>query len=125
VGYAIGLTERASGGFILGPNESAHDAVAVVSELAMKRSASFGRAPVSTDVDIAAGLLGYTGECGADFVAWRTAAFHGVDHDYDSRRRIVDAVPDAELRMPPKVSALLDEYRAALMATLATLDPPS
>jgi hypothetical protein len=122
VGYAIGLAQRASAAFALGPNESVHDAVAVVSELAMKRSGSFGRAPVSTDVAIAARLLGYTGECSAEFAQWRSTALHGADHDYDSRRRVVDAVPDAELRMPPQVPALLDEYRDALMATLATPD---
>ncbi|HEX9504487.1 MAG TPA: hypothetical protein VGA62_00625, partial [Acidimicrobiia bacterium] len=77
VGYAVLLTHRAAAGFELGDHESPHDVIAVVSELAMKRSASLGRAPVSTDVEIAARLLGYTGEADAEFVAWRAAAVHG------------------------------------------------
>ena len=105
--------------FELASNESLTDALAVVSELAMKRSASFGRAPVSTDVQIAARLLGYTGECTAEFAEWREGALHGADHDYDLRRSIVDAVPDAELRLPPQVPALLDEYRDSLRQALS------
>ena len=44
----------------------AADALAVIAELAMKRAASFGRAPTMTDVEIAASLLGYQGEVDAD-----------------------------------------------------------
>jgi hypothetical protein len=119
VGYAISLAHRIADGFELGEHESTLDAIAVVAELAMKRAASFGRAPVSTDVETAARLFGYTGDAGADFVSWRATMVHGADHDYDLRRRFVDAVPDAELRMPPQVAALLDEYRAQLRNSLA------
>jgi hypothetical protein len=118
VGYAIGLAHRLADGFVLGDHESSHDAIAVVAELAMKRAASFGRAPVGTDVTVAARLLDYTGDTDADFVAWRAATIHGADHDYDLRRRFVDAVPDAELRMPAQLPALLDEYRAQLRNAL-------
>ncbi len=40
------------------------------------------------------------------FAEWRTAVLHGADHEYDVRRALVDAVPDAVLRMPPQVPAL-------------------
>jgi hypothetical protein len=118
VGYAILLTHRLAERFQLGPHESVHDAIAVVSELAMKRAASFGRAPVITDVEAAAKLLGYQGEVRPEFVEWRADAVRGVDHSYDLRRSFVDAVPDAELRMPPRVAALLDEYRNELRRAL-------
>src|SRR5277367_2750813 len=42
IGYAIGLARREAPQFKLASNESLTDALAVVSELAMKRSASFG-----------------------------------------------------------------------------------
>ena len=38
------------------------DAIAVVAELAMKRAATFGRAPTILDVDFAIELLGYAGD---------------------------------------------------------------
>ncbi|MFI5053338.1 MAG: hypothetical protein ACHQDE_03165 [Acidimicrobiia bacterium] len=120
VGYAILLTNRVADGFELGPHESRHDAIAVVSELGMKRAASFGRAPVTKDVAVAAKLLGFTGDCAPEFVNWRAGALRGADHDYDLRRRVVDAVPDAELRMPPQVPALLAEYRNELRRSLSS-----
>ena len=97
----------------LAPHEASEDAVAVVAELAMKRAASFGRAPVLPDVEIAASLLGYLGDVDPDVrrVAGRTAV-HGADHEYGVRRAIVDAVPDEVLRMPPQVPALVAEARA-------------
>jgi len=119
VGYAVLLTNRVADSFALAPHEDLADAVAVVAELAMKRASSFGRAPVTADVDAAARLLGYAGDADDDFCTWRAAFTHGADHDYDLRRRIVDAVPDPELRMPPQVPALLAEYRAALRASLS------
>jgi len=43
---------------------------------------------------------------------------HGADHDYGVRRAIIDAVPDSVLRLPPKVPALLAEFRAELQQSL-------
>lgn len=114
VGYALTLAERARDRLSLGAHESADDALAVVGEVAMKRAASFGRAPVMTDIDVASALLGYKGEVDPAFVQWRTQAVHGAHHEYEARRAMVDAVPDAVLRMPPQVAALLIEFRAQL-----------
>ncbi len=114
VGYALTLAERMRDRLSLGAHESADDALAVVGELAMKRSAAFGRAPIMTDIDIASALLGYKGEVDPAFVQWRTRAVHGAQHEYEARRAIVDAVPDAVLRMPPQVTALLIEFRSQL-----------
>src|SRR5262249_19050487 len=92
----------------------ADDALAVIAELAMKRAASFGRAPVIADVEVAASLLGYEGEVDPEFVRWRTETLHGASHEYGTRRALVDAVPDAVLRLPPKTAALLLDARADL-----------
>jgi hypothetical protein len=102
----------------LAPQESVEDAVAIVSELAMRRAASFGRAPVMADVVGAASLLGYSGDASPGFAAWRAAALHGADHEWVVRRAAVDAVPEAVLRTPPQVPALLEEARDELKAAL-------
>lgn len=118
VGYALSLANRMRDKLSLAPHESVDDAIAVIGELAMKRSASFGRAPVLHDIEIAASLLGYQGDVDPGFVSWRSHMTHGADHEYGVRRAIVDAVPDAVLRMPPQVPALLEESRAALKVAL-------
>ncbi len=118
VGYALTLAERARDRLSLGAHESADDALAVLGEVAMKRAASFGRAPVMTDIDVASSLLGYKGEVDPAFVQWRTQAVHGAQHEYEARRAMVDAVPDAVLRMPPQVAALLIEFRSQLQQSV-------
>ena len=118
VGYALSLANRMRDKLTLAPHESSDDAIAVISELAMKRAASFGRGPVLHDVEVAASLLGYVGDIDPAFSAWRVQMTHGADHEYGVRRAIVDAVPDAVVRMPPQVPALLAESRAALKAAL-------
>jgi hypothetical protein len=119
VGYALTLAERARGRLSLGAHESADDALAVVAEIAMKRAASYGRAPVMTDVDVACSLLGYRGEVDPSFAEWREHAIHGAHHEYEVRRAIVDGVPEAVLRVPPQVAALLIEFRSQLRSSVA------
>lgn len=118
VGYALTLVERARGRWVLAPRESPDDAVAVVSELAMKRAASFGRAPVIHDVEVAASLLGYLGEVDPEFARWRAHTVHGAAHGYELRRRIVDAVADGVLRRPPQVAGMLVGLRSQLRQAL-------
>ncbi len=119
VGYAVTLANRMRDRLALGAHEAADDALAVIAELAMKRAASFGRAPVMADVEIAATLLGYQGDVDPVFVDWRVRAVHGVSHEYGARRALIDAVPDAVLRMPPQVSTLLVEFRTELRDAFA------
>ncbi len=119
VGYAVTLAGRLRDSVQLAPHEHVADALAVIAELAMKRAASYGRAPTLADVEIAATLLGYQGEVDAAFAAWRGETAHGADHEYGVRRSLVDAVPDAFLRLRPKVPALLAEFRGELQQALA------
>jgi hypothetical protein len=118
VGYAVMLAARLRDSVQLAPHEHVADALAVISELAMKRAASYGRAPTMPDVEIAASLLGYHGDADEAFSAWRCEVAHGADHEYGVRRAVVDAVPDAVLRLPPKVPALLAEFRVDLQQSL-------
>jgi hypothetical protein len=119
VGYAVMLAGRLRDAVQLAPHEHLADALAVIAEVAMKRSASFGRAPTMPDVEVAATLLGYKGDVDDAFAAWRAEMLHGADHEYGVRRAFVDAVPDAVLRLPPKVPALVDDFRADLQQSLA------
>jgi len=117
IGYALTLANRVHDRFVLAPHEHVDDAVAVVAEIAMRRAALFGRAPVITDVEFGMQIMGYTGDAAPDFVAWRKRAVHGAQHNYYERRALVDAIPVDILRLVPSaLPAHLDEARQALRA---------
>lgn len=114
VGYAYTLAERARDRFKLGPHEHLDDAISVVAEIAMKRAAAFGRAPVIGDVELAMALLGYDGSADDAFAAWRARVVHGAAHDYPTRRAIVDSVPDSLLaRVGSTVGDDIKTWRAS------------
>lgn len=121
VGYALGLVHRARSRFALAPHEHFDDAAAVVGEVAMRRAASYGRAPVVTDVECAMLAFGYQGGCAPDFAEWRASAIQGAHHEYPRRRMLVEAVPLDELRLAPaalapRVEAVRTSLRAAMAA---------
>jgi hypothetical protein len=114
VGYAYTLAERARDRFKLGPHEHLDDAISVVAEIAMKRAAALGRAPVIGDVELAMALLGYDGSADEAFAAWRVRVVHGAAHDYPTRRALVDAVPDSLLaRVGSTVGDDIKTWRAS------------
>jgi hypothetical protein len=100
IGYALTLAQRLHDRVQLAPTEQLEDAVAVIGELAMKRAASYGRAPVMADLECAALILGYLGGCDPDDALWRERAIADAEHDYPTRRAICDAVAVADLRYP-------------------------
>jgi hypothetical protein len=123
IGYAVSLVHRAQSRFALAPHEHFDDAAGVVSELAMRRAASYGRAPVSADVEAAMLAFGYQGGCDPGFASWRSTAVSGAHHDYPRRRALVEAVPLDELRLAPQVlRSRVDEVRARTRAA-ATAAP--
>src|SRR5207244_10954124 len=63
-------------------------------EIAGKRAALFGRAPVIGDIDVAVALLGYDGSSDEQFAELRSRLVHDAAHDYTRRRELVDAVPE-------------------------------
>ncbi|HEX4490019.1 MAG TPA: hypothetical protein VH914_02345 [Acidimicrobiia bacterium] len=101
VGYAYTLAGRVRERFQLAPHEHSEDAVSVVAEVAMKRAAAFGRAPVMPDVELAIQILGYDGTADSGFGSWRTRSVHDAAHHYPVRRALVDLVPDSLLRAGP------------------------
>jgi hypothetical protein len=115
VGYAYTLVQRAKESFRVGPHEHIDDAASVVAELAGRRAAMYGRAPVMPDVERAKLILGYDGSAEHDFVEVRTRLVHEAGHDYHRRRALVDAVPEEFLRSAnTDFAGLLDDWRTTL-----------
>lgn len=108
-GYALTLAQRFAGRLALRPPETEDDAMAVAAELAMRRAAYFGRAPVLADLELAFTLFGWLGGGTPELADWRRLTVAGTSHDYSQRRAVVDAVPEATLRLEPT-----EELRAAL-----------
>lgn len=118
IGYALTLANRLRDRFVLAPHEDIGDAVALVAEIAMRRAAIFGRAPVITDVELGMQIMGYGEDADPDFVAWRKRAVHGAQHNYYERRALVDAIPVDILRLAPSaLPAHLAETRRALRSS--------
>jgi hypothetical protein len=115
VGYALTLANRVRDQFVLASHEHIDDAVAVVAEIAMRRAAMFGRAPVMPDIEIGMQIMGYLGSAPQDFVDWRVRAVKRAHHNYYERRSLVDAIPVDILRLVPSaLLAHLAEARHAL-----------
>jgi hypothetical protein len=115
-GYALLLAHRLFPGRLeLSGGVTADDALLGASAVASARAACFGRAPVAKDVEMPLVLFGFLGDAPEDLVSWRTGLFRGAAHHYEQQRRIVDAVPDATLRLgPDEVRARLGEWRTLM-----------
>ncbi len=120
VGYAYTLAERLRERFVLDGHEHLDDVIAVVAEIAGKRAATFGRAPIAHDIDFAAALLGYDGSGDPRFVDARVRLVHEAGHDYSRRRALVDAVSDALLRASTdEAKRRAPDWRAQLASQLS------
>lgn len=118
-GYALRLARSMHGRLVLTPNEDEHDAIAGCVAIAMRRAASFGRAPIMHDLTVAFTLWGFLAEAPPDLVALRAKVFAAVGHahHYMERRAIVDAVPEEVLRLSPAdVAAFVRNDPSAVLA---------
>lgn len=101
-GYALRLARRFEERLHLRPGESTEDVVVGCALIASRRSALFGRAPATFDVEAALRLFGFLDRpVSEDLVQLRRRFFAGVSHDYDAQRSLVDQVPEATLRLSP------------------------
>lgn len=115
IGYALSLVSRAKDRIALAPHEHFADAAAVIGELAMKRAAASGRAPVMSDVEAAMLVLGYQGGVDPDFAKWRVLTVAGAHEDYRRRRALCDAVELDALRLAPAaLTPRVGDVRVAL-----------
>ncbi len=106
-GYALTLAARFKDRLVLEPGERADDVLAGAVAIGLRRASIFGRAPVSADLELALGLFKYrVGDEGtwpsSELVALRRERFTGAAHDYWRRRSLVDAIPEATLRLSPE-----------------------
>src|SRR5262249_58709872 len=102
VGYALTLANRARDRIVLASHEHAEDAIAVVAEIAMRRAALFGRAPVMPDVEFGMQILGYRGDAAPDVVDLRVPPGTGARPAQPARRPLPPPPPPAPpLRTPP------------------------
>jgi hypothetical protein len=128
VGYAYTLAARVKDRLELAPVEHVEDAIAVVAEIAGKRAALFGRAPVMGDIDVAISLLGYDGAADDAFVDQRIRLVHDAAHNYINRRALVDAVPDELLKLrTADLLTRVDSWRAELSGKVVSQqgNPPA
>jgi hypothetical protein len=77
------------------------DALVGAAAVAGARAALFGRAPVGKDVELALVVFGFLGGAPPELIARRAALFQAAAHHYRQQRRIVEAVPEATLRLTP------------------------
>jgi hypothetical protein len=114
-GFALKLAHRFVDRLVLAPGESVEDAIAGCTAVAMRRCASFGRAPAIHDLEFAFTLFGFLGDAPADLVETRGPLFRSVSHHYKAQRTIADSVAPSTLRLTPaEVAARITEWRSLI-----------
>lgn len=118
-GYAMLLARKLADEVHLLEGEHLEDAVAGATVVALKRSASFGRAPSAHDVRIAYAVWGFTDpDPAAELVELRRELFAECHspHYYERLRRIADAVPIEVLRQPTEqvLAQVKADWRSAI-----------
>jgi len=110
-GFALKLARRFEDRLVLTPGEHAEDAIVGCTAVAMRRAASYGRAPVIHDLTLAFTLFGFLPGAPADLVAAREPLFRSASHHYQSQRTIADCVPETTIRLTPEqVAERLDSW---------------
>lgn len=118
-GFALTLARRAAAGFELVDGEDLDDVVTGVVAVALRRASLAGRAPVVHDVEVAATLLGLTGDADPEHVAWRVEALAELaehHHHHLEARHLANAIPAEVLAAPPAevARAVAADWRAAV-----------
>ena len=114
-GFALKLARRFEDRLVLAAGEHVEDAVWGCTAVAMRRSASVGRAPVIHDLTAAFTLWGFFEGAPADLVGARAPLFRSASHRYQVQRTIADCVPESTLRLTPEqVADRLGEWRSLL-----------
>lgn len=112
-GYALTMASRYAGKLLLQPGGDAKesDVLRGAAEIAMKRAALIGRAPILADVTVALTVWGFLDATpAAELLRLRRRMFEGVHHiapHYPLLRELADAVPaDVLLRHPGAIKQL-------------------
>lgn len=114
-GFALKLARRFEERLQLVDGETVDDAVAGCTAVAMRRCATFGRAPAVYDLSFAFTLWGYLGAAPTDLVTTRGPLFRSAAHHYKAQRTIADCVAEETLRLTPEaVAERIGEWRTLL-----------
>jgi hypothetical protein len=100
-GFALKLANRVSDKLILTPEEDKKDVLAGLTAIALRRASLFGRAPVITDILLAAKLFGYLEDSRQELLDHRRQLFFGVSHDQYKERNLVALIPEKALMATP------------------------
>ena len=104
-GYVLTLAERYRPQLQIAPGEKVGDAIRGCVNIALRRAALFGRAPVIHDLTVAFTMWGWLdAKPTKDLLERRHQLFEGVanaNHHYAEGRHIADLVSDDTLRMTP------------------------
>jgi len=112
-GFALKLARRFEDRLVLAAGEHVEDALWGCTAVAMRRAASYGRAPVIHDLTLAFTLWGFLEGAPADLVAAREPLFRSASHHYQVQRTIADCVSEATLRLTPdQVAGRLGQWRS-------------
>jgi hypothetical protein len=117
-GYVYKLVPVFEGQIVAGDLDH-EDVLAGCVDVALKRAAHYGRAPVVHDLRVALTIFGFLDpEAPADLVGHREDWFEGLahGHHYAERRALVDRVPIESLATGPEVA--LATYRRDWKANL-------
>lgn len=111
-GYVLKLARSLKPSLKLAKHEHSEDAIAGCIAVALRRAASFGRAPVIYDLELAFTLWGFLGEPPEDLVEYRKPLFEAASHHYWDQREIASLVPESTLRLShTEVAARQDDWR--------------
>jgi hypothetical protein len=119
-GFALRLVGRFAHDLQLGEGETEHDALYGCGLIAARRAALFGRGPSIYDVQFALALWGFLVDAPPALRSARRQAFSAVSHDYVAQRALVDAIPEATLRLSPAGAQARTDVPDATDATDAT-----
>ncbi len=111
-GFALKLARRFEDRLELVAGETAEDATAGCTAVALRRCARFGRAPAIYDLTFAFTLWGFLGDAPTDLVEARGPLFRSASHHYLAQRAIADSVLEETLRLTPEaVAGRIDQWR--------------
>jgi hypothetical protein len=114
-GFALKLARRFEHRLVLAAGDSREDVIAGCTAVAMRRCATFGRAPAVYDLEFGFTLWGFLGGAPADLVEARGPLFRSAAHHYLAQRAIADCVVEGALRLTPDaVADRLGQWRELL-----------
>ena len=126
-GFALRLARRFARALKLTEGEHEHDVLLGCALIAARRAALYGRGPSIYDVQVALALWGFLrDDVPVVVLTARRQAFSSVSHDYVAQRGLVEAVPEASLRLTPaEAQARFQVAPAAEPAAEPPAEPPA